>query len=249
VKPDASSQGKGIYITRKVEEIPKDKCHVVQEYLKNPYLIDGYKFDFRVYVLLVSVAPEMICYLYSDGLGRFATEKYTKDTSGAQEGEDAMFSHLTNYSLNKNNPGADWNKYKKTLREVFLMLEKEGADVSKIYHEIRDIVVKTLISILPQVRHMYKTCSPSQESNPKQCFEILGFDIILDKKLKPWLLEVNHAPSLNDDTETDKKVKTQLLIDTFKLLNIKPSHRHKVMKNEKKGMQNRRPNGKTNYDA
>lgn len=36
------------------------------------------------------------------------------------------------------------------------------------------------------------------------CFEILGFDVIIDSKGKPYLLEVNHAPSFNDDTPLDK---------------------------------------------
>lgn len=52
------------------------------------------------------------------------------------------------------------------------------------------------------------------------CFEILGFDVIINNKGKPYLLEVNHAPSFNDDTALDKQVKRNLLIDTFKLLNI-----------------------------
>ena len=44
---------------------------------------------------------------------------------------------------------------------------------------------------------------------------------MLDKKLKPWLLEVNETPSFNDDTPTDKKVKAGLIADTFRLLNVK----------------------------
>lgn len=51
-------------------------------------------------------------------------------------------------------------------------------------------------------------------------FEILGFDVIIDKNEKPYLLEVNHAPSFNGDTQLDKQVKRNLLNDTFKLLNI-----------------------------
>lgn len=39
------------------------------------------------------------------------------------------------------------------------------------------------------------------------CFEILGFDILLDQKLKVWLLEVNHTPSFRTDTDLDKLVK------------------------------------------
>jgi tubulin polyglutamylase TTLL6/13 len=52
------------------------------------------------------------------------------------------------------------------------------------------------------------------------CFEILGFDIIIDRNGRPLLLEVNHAPSFNDDTALDKRVKRNLLIDTFRLLNV-----------------------------
>jgi tubulin polyglutamylase TTLL6/13 len=35
------------------------------------------------------------------------------------------------------------------------------------------------------------------------CFEILGFDVLIDKNGTPWLLEVNHAPSFNCDTALD----------------------------------------------
>lgn len=44
---------------------------------------------------------------------------------------------------------------------------------------------------------------------------------MLDKKLKPWLLEVNESPSFNDDTEIDRVVKSGLIEDTFRLLDIK----------------------------
>lgn len=50
------------------------------------------------------------------------------------------------------------------------------------------------------------------------CFEILGVDIILDSEARPYLLEVNHAPSFNTDTPLDYLLKKQLLIDTFQLL-------------------------------
>ena len=44
---------------------------------------------------------------------------------------------------------------------------------------------------------------------------------MLDKKLKPWLLEINESPSFNDDTQVDRDVKTGLIEDTFRLLDIK----------------------------
>ena len=52
------------------------------------------------------------------------------------------------------------------------------------------------------------------------CFEILGFDIILDKDCKPYLLEVNHAPSFATDSPLDYEVKYNLIADTFQLLGL-----------------------------
>jgi tubulin polyglutamylase TTLL6/13 len=52
------------------------------------------------------------------------------------------------------------------------------------------------------------------------CFEILGFDVFLDDQLKPWILEVNHAPSFATDSPLDFKIKKALITDTLKLLNL-----------------------------
>jgi tubulin polyglutamylase TTLL6/13 len=94
--------------------------------------------------------------------------------------------------------------------------------------KIKDIIVKTLISIQPDLIHNYRTSQPGDIYN-NMCFEILGFDVIIDKKGRPVLLEVNHAPSFNDDTNLDKQVKRNLLIDTFKLLNVSLKEKNSVL--------------------
>jgi tubulin polyglutamylase TTLL6/13 len=52
------------------------------------------------------------------------------------------------------------------------------------------------------------------------CFEILGFDILIDHKLRPYVLEVNHASSYGTDSPLDKKIKYDLMKDTFTMLNL-----------------------------
>lgn len=68
----------------------------MQEYIANPLLIDGFKFDLRIYVAITSINPLRI-YVYEEGLARFATEPY--DTDNLKN----VYSHLTNYSINKKN--------------------------------------------------------------------------------------------------------------------------------------------------
>ena len=52
------------------------------------------------------------------------------------------------------------------------------------------------------------------------CFEVLGFDIILDHKLKPWLLEVNHSPSFTTDSALDTEIKEKVISQAIKMMNI-----------------------------
>lgn len=72
----------------------------------NPFLIDGLKFDFRVYVLLKSVNPLKI-FVYKEGLARLATVKYKKPS---KKNLGNMCMHLTNYAINKKNPKFVFNE-------------------------------------------------------------------------------------------------------------------------------------------
>lgn len=60
------------------------------------------------------------------------------------------------------------------------------------------------------------------------CFEIYGFDVILDAKLKPWLLEVNVSPSLSSSSLLDKQIKTLLLSDSLYLTGFRIFNRKQL---------------------
>jgi len=98
---------------------------------------------------------------------------------------------------------------------VFNRMKNEGVDIEKLESQIEDIIVKTIISIQPELVHNYRTCQPS-DFESSMCFEILGFDIFIDNKSRPWLLEVNLAPSFNEDSAVDRELKFNVLFDSFK---------------------------------
>jgi hypothetical protein len=76
LKPYASACGRGIRVIDKLSSVGgKDKKYMAQKYLDRPLLIDGYKFDLRIYVVVTSFCPLRI-FIFEDGLVRFSTQKY-----------------------------------------------------------------------------------------------------------------------------------------------------------------------------
>lgn len=59
VKPVNLCQGKGIFLVRKLQDVDlkQGEQYVAQRYLHKPYIIDGYKFDLRIYALVYGVDP------------------------------------------------------------------------------------------------------------------------------------------------------------------------------------------------
>lgn len=256
IKPAGSSQGRGIFITSNPLELPdtyqnskSDENWIVERYVDNPLLVDNRKFDLRLYVAVTSFNPLKI-YLHKEGLCRMATEHYSNDTY------DQKYAHLTNYSINKhnikskvvnledgdlidekqtnmnkdrNNDGElNGNELKLSLAELNTILEDMGISSGPIWNKIEDLIIKTLISVESKIYNALEMFSVNNES----CFELFGFDVLIDAALKPWLMEVNFAPSLNTDSPLDLKVKSQVLADLFNLIGVKQSGNASTNKNK-----------------
>jgi hypothetical protein len=79
---------------------------------------------------------------------------------------------------------------KRTLKTVYDRLASEGIDIHLLKLKIADIIVKTLIAVQPDLTHNYRMNQPNDRAF-QMCFEVLGFDVLIDEDGKPWLLEVN----------------------------------------------------------
>ncbi|KAG8140106.1 hypothetical protein E2320_002856 [Naja naja] len=206
------------------------KCFALVD--SEPFIIDGFKFDLRIYVLVTSCDPLRV-FVYEEGLARFATSMYSDPS---QSNLDNVCMHLTNYSINKHSANFirdEDSGSKRKLSTFNKYMEQNGYDTGQIWKDIEDVVIKTLISAHPVLKHNYLTCFPNHIMW-SACFEILGFDILLDRKLKPWLLEVNHSPSFSTDSWLDKEVKDQLLYDTLILINLGACDKRKILEVEKR---------------
>ncbi|NXJ13088.1 TTLL4 polyglutamylase, partial [Odontophorus gujanensis] len=215
VKPPASARGIGIQVIHKWSQLPKRRPLLVQRYLHKPYLIDGRKFDLRIYVYVTCYDPLRV-YLFKDGLVRFASCKY----SSSMKSLSNKFVHLTNYSVNKKNTEYKSNLdesacqgHKWALKALWNYLTQKGVNSEAIWEKIKDIVIKTIIASEPYVNSLVKM----YVRRPYCCHELFGFDIMLDENLKPWILEVNISPSLHSNSPLDVSIKGQMIRDLLNL--------------------------------
>ncbi|XP_041122923.1 tubulin polyglutamylase TTLL5-like isoform X2 [Polyodon spathula] len=217
IKPVASSRGRGIYLVSNPNQIPLDENILVSRYISNPLLIDDFKFDVRLYVLVTSYDPLTI-YLYEEGLTRFATVKYDRATKNIKN----QFMHLTNYSVNKkssdyvscDDPEVEDYGNKWSMSAMLRYLKQEGKDTTSLMAKVEDLVIKTVIGAELQIATSCKMFMPHKGN----CFELYGFDVLIDSNLKPWLLEVNLSPSLACDAPLDLKIKASVISDMFTLV-------------------------------
>ena len=125
------------------------------------------KYDLRIYVLVTSYDPLKV-YLFKEGLTRFATEKYSTNLNSLKK----RYVHLTNYSVNKRNVegyvknndkannsvavvsealGDGQSSSKWNLLQLKTQFDKMGLDFKGTKQKIKDVIIKTLISVEPHI--------------------------------------------------------------------------------------------------
>jgi tubulin polyglutamylase TTLL9 len=222
MKPIGSAQGKGIFLFTRLSEISDWKtdfkylkapantkatpateenkeveAYVVQRYLQYPLLVGGKKFDMRLYALVTSFNPLRV-YQYRRGFARFTNFRYSSNADDIYN----EFIHLTNVAIQKTADNYDertGGKMELQALKVYLMSKHGVERIDALFWEIQMIILRSLLAVQPvmiQDRH---------------CYELYGYDIIIDQDLKPWLLEVNASPSLTANTREDYSMKCEML--------------------------------------
>ena len=222
MKPIGKAQGKGIFLFNKLHQIsdwkkdhkwksdsPQAEAYITQRYIENPYLVGGKKFDLRLYVLVTSFSP-LVVWQYRTGFARFSSARYS-----AKKGElDNLYMHLTNASIQKTKDDYDKDqgcKWDLRSLKMFLIARHGMRAVDELFYEMQCVITRSLLSVQQVIMQ------------DKHCFELYGYDILIDDDLKPWLLEVNASPSLTGDVAADYDLKHCVIQDTLDIVDVEGS--------------------------
>jgi len=217
-KPVGRAQGKGIFLVNKISQLMQWKkgtqrrqeddveLYVVQRYIERPLLVGGRKFDLRLYCLVTSFRP-LTAYLHRAGFARCSSDTYKLSAGTLGDVEK----HLTNHAITKhseNYVSETGNKWSVSSFRLWVVSMYGEERANQVFFEIQGVVVKSLQAcqdMIVQDRH---------------CFELYGYDIMVDQDLKPWLLEVNAQPSLSTDTTQDRELKMTVVSDVLDILDL-----------------------------
>ncbi|KAK3266409.1 hypothetical protein CYMTET_24966 [Cymbomonas tetramitiformis] len=219
---------------------------LAQRYVSDPYLLHGRKFTIRLYLLITSVHPLRL-YVHEEGLVHLAVEKYSTANSALGD----PYVHLTNEALaarhdevqppSSARQGGKTNKARATgvggagrkaaaearqhkcvltLRELRSMLLKAGRPVESLWRELESTAVKALLSAEDRlVMHSKRLLQAGGRA-----FELLGMDVVIDKQMRPWLLDLTDAvPSLQAETNVKYAMKERVVTDMLRLVGAAPT--------------------------
>jgi len=227
IKPVASACGRGVRLLHRLPRPDQFPGCLAQQYIGAPLLLNGFKFDIRLYVVVTSFDPLRV-FLFDEGLVRLAAEPYPGGASRLHK----RCMHLTNYSVNHLNAkyvepdsleGKSASKWSLGELRAWWVENQKGLKRTwpQVWAAVQDRIIKTLISVeAAVVQQSARLCR-----HPNTCFELYGFDVLLDRQCRPWVLEVNIMPSLSPSSLLDYDVKSQLISHLLTLVGVVPYDR------------------------
>lgn len=191
-KVSCGSFGKAVFIFKTYDELLllynkyNKYTAVVQEYIK-PHLINGYKYDLRLYVYVENIKPYRV-FLYNDGLIRLCTQRYEEPNENNYKNN---FMHLTNTSVNKN------NSVNKNILRILSENKEYFTNFYSLWSQIQHLTKLVFESLYDQILKNINIYNERiNTENYNAYFQIFGIDILLNENEEPLLLEINDRPSL-----------------------------------------------------
>ena len=182
------------------------KCEyiLIQKYLERPLLYQERKFDIRLWVLFIAEQDDDI-YIFSQGHLKASSSKYDPDSRD-------LYVHLTNYSV---------QKYNENFSKIEIGNEIPFKDFQNELDK-KNTGVNFYKDIYPKIVRIVRITGGAAKGkmnflNKKYCFEIFGYDFILDENYQPYLLEINTNPGLEISSPLIDQLLPRMIDDALKL--------------------------------
>ncbi len=189
VKERDGSMGRGMYLIHDLKNLKPDPATIVQEYIDDPLIFPNspFKHVLRVYTLVTMIEP-LIVYVYPEIVIKVTSQEWRPAADSVEE----LARHLTNPTVQMAHSDATEPVLAIDRAEFSSRLETVGVSMESVWSDIRTMIADVLRTFAPTISVLSSVYTPS----PSSCFELLGFDLMLDSTATPWLLECKLSPSL-----------------------------------------------------
>lgn len=177
---------------QKIDDINlTDNLTFIQEYIDNPLLVDGHKFDVGVYTVITSIDPLRVYIYYGDILFRYCPREYNpfdpNDVDKYIVGDD----YLPTWEVPS--LGKFYNTFGYGMKASFdAYMRNQGKDPQIIWDQVEDAIRTAILSKEPLMKDLMR-----RYKNHRNFFEMARFDLIVDADLKVYLMEANMSPNLS----------------------------------------------------
>jgi len=195
----------GLKLTRDYFEIidaKKESYRVVQKYITDLYLINQRKVNLRIYLLIIIKDNTAYFYLCNEGKCIYTNKKYSDDDLDFE-------SNITSYHLDmgvyKNNP--------RDFKELIQYINNNNMSGQYLFDNINNLMKNVCTCLSASVFQ-------SKNISGTITFQLFGADVIFDKNLHPYLLEMNKGPDMSARDTIDEKMKNTVQTDMFKTVGL-----------------------------
>uniref|UniRef100_A0A1A9ZK50 Uncharacterized protein n=1 Tax=Glossina pallidipes TaxID=7398 RepID=A0A1A9ZK50_GLOPL len=202
-------------LIRPVKDINlKSNDTFVQEFIQKPYLVDGYKFDIGVYVIVTGIDPLRLYIYTGDVLFRYCSVKYYPFNASNIDSYVVGDDYLPTWqvpSLVKYYEHLEGN-----MRDSFdAYVRDQNSDPLIIWLQVEGIIRETVLAKEQQIAHILRSYK-----NLK-FFELMRFDLIIDEDLRVYLMEANMSPNLSSaHFKPNALLYEQILYSAFSLVGV-----------------------------
>ena len=184
-----------------------DDYRVVQKYITDLYLINQRKVNLRIYLLIIIKDNTIYFYLCKNGKCIYTNKKYNDNDLDFE-------SNITSYHLNMN----VYKENPRNFNELKEYIDKNNLDMNKkdgnyLFDKI-ELLMKEISLCLA------KNLFQSKNILGSITFQLFGADVIFDKDLHPYLLEINKGPDMSPRDNIDEEMKVSVQLDMFKMVGI-----------------------------